>query len=162
MELSETIVFIRDEVDIAVARMTGRRVSEELPFDTVARYCIVTSVSELASNLFFHVGTGTIEIRIVNRNDGVKGLEVVAKDAGPGIDDIELAMQDGFSTYGSLGGGLPGVRRLMSEINIISTSTTGTEVRAVKWVDDHTRAFAQFRSLRTNNGVTNNAVKTVA
>jgi len=152
MEPYERKVWIRDEVDIAVARLVGREMADELPFDQVARYCIVTSVSELASNVYFHVGTGAVDMRIIARGDGVKGMEVVATDAGPGIENIDLALQDGFSTHGTLGGGLPGVRRLMSELTVDSVAGEGTVVRAVKWVDDHTRAFAQGSAFQGSNG----------
>lgn len=132
---------IGNQADIAVARMTAKELAEKLPFDAVGIYCIVTSISELASNIYFHAGQGMITVRVANRDDGTEGIEVIASDRGNGIEDVGLALQDGFSTGGSLGGGLPGVQRLMSEMDISSAAGQGTVVRAVRWVDEHKRVF---------------------
>ena len=98
-----------------------------------AAFYVATSVSELANNLFFHAaGGGTITLSAVRR-DGQRGIEVIAEDDGPGIPEVELAMQDGFSTNGGLGGGLPGAKRLMDEFEITSTVAGGTRIVARKW-----------------------------
>jgi serine/threonine-protein kinase RsbT len=90
-------------------------------------------VSELASNLFFHARGGRTITLIGVRRNGAVGIEVIAQDEGPGIDDVEAAMLDGFTTNGGLGGGLPGVERLMDEFEIESAPGTGTRVVARKW-----------------------------
>ena len=98
-----------------------------------AAYSVATAVSELANNLWFHArGERTITLTAL-RQVGRVGVEVVAEDEGPGIADVELAMEDGFSTSGGLGGGLPGVERLMGGIEITSSASTGTRVVATKW-----------------------------
>lgn len=135
MNISEKQIFVSNEIDIAVARHMGRDLADLLGFDLIGKHCIMTSISELASNIYFHVGQGTIILRVVNR-DGFMGIEVIAEDTGPGIQDIEYALQDGTSTRGGLGGGLPGVGRLMSEMHIASRVGEGTVVRAVKWMRD--------------------------
>ena len=99
----------------------------------VAVYSIATAVSELANNLFFHTSRGgTISLSVVRHNGNI-GLEIMAEDEGPGIADVKLAMQDGFTTNGGLGGGLPSVERLMDEFEIKSQVGAGTRVMARMW-----------------------------
>ncbi len=81
---------------------------------------------------FFHTNKGGTLSFIPVRNEKIEGIEIISEDEGPGIPDIELAMQDGFSTCGGLGGGLPGVKRLMDEFEITSKET-GTRIVARKW-----------------------------
>jgi serine/threonine-protein kinase RsbT len=133
---SEKIVPVSKETDIVMARIAGAELADRLGFGTIDKHCIITSISELAANIFFFAGEGTVTVRAVTPNGCEVGLEVVAQDEGPGIEDVELAMQDGCSTNGGLGGGLPGVNRLMSEMEITSGAGRGTLVRAVKWLGE--------------------------
>lgn len=95
---------------------------------------VATAASELAHNLWMHADRGgRIEITLVRRASGA-GVELLARDDGPGIADVDRAMTDGFSTLGGLGCGLPGVRRLMDEFAIESAPGRGTLVVARKWV----------------------------
>lgn len=99
-----------------------------------AECCAVrTSVSELANNLLFHTTCGGMILINTIENENNKGIEITAKDDGPGISDINLAMQDGYSTGGGLGGGLSGVKRLMDEFEIISKTGAGTCITTIKW-----------------------------
>ena len=94
---------------------------------------ITTAISELARNIYLYAGQG--EMRIERINDlGKSGLKITAIDNGPGIPDIRKVMEDGFSTSGGLGAGLPGVKRLMDEFDISSTVGEGTDIQAVKWL----------------------------
>ncbi len=94
---------------------------------------LATAVSELAHNLVWHTDEGgTVILRTVQRGEQ-RGLEVICQDRGPGIADVELAMQDGYSAGGGLGGGLPGARRLMDEFWIESEIGKGTTIVARKW-----------------------------
>lgn len=121
------------EHQAARARQATLSLSQSLGFHRAVVFAIATSVSELAHNLVFHSGQGgTIVLREV-RQHGRVGVEVMAADNGPGIADIGLAMSDGYSTNGGLGGGLPGVRRLMDEFAIHSEMGVGTRVVARKW-----------------------------
>ena len=127
------IVQVAAEHDIARARREARALARRVGFRRVAAYHVATGVSELASNLFFHAtGGGTITLAAVRR-DGAVGVEVVAQDDGPGIADIGQAMEDGFTTNGGLGGGLPGVQRLMDEFDIASAPGIGTRIITRKW-----------------------------
>lgn len=96
-------------------------------------YYIVTSVAELANNLFLHATRGGAISVVLVQHDGRRGIEVVAEDQGPGIADVPQAMQDGFSTIGGLGSGLPSVARLMDECKIASAPGVGTRIVARKW-----------------------------
>ncbi|MDQ0216593.1 serine/threonine-protein kinase RsbT [Oikeobacillus pervagus] len=129
----ESCVKIINEWDIVAARQLGRNVAKEIGFGTVDQARITTAISELARNIYLYTEKGLIEIEQV-QNNGKKGLCVIAKDTGPGIENIRKVMEDGFSTSGGLGAGLPGVKRLMDEFTITSSSDDGTKVKAIKWL----------------------------
>lgn len=129
----ETAVNIRieRESDIAAATRHARQMALIAGFNKLTSYYIATAASELASNAFIHGGSGTLEVRLLPNS---RGIELQASDNGPGIGDIDLAMQEGYSSVGSLGCGLPGVKRLMDELLIDSVVGKGTKVRACKWL----------------------------
>jgi serine/threonine-protein kinase RsbT len=128
----ETQIPIDLDVDIVRARREGRTLAAELGFSAVDATLIATAISELARNILMYAQHGEIVLRRVEQ-DGRCGLVVVARDHGPGIADTGQALRDGFSTAGRLGLGLPGVRRLMDEFEIVSGRGNGTEVTASKW-----------------------------
>lgn len=132
MSDGETRVAINSDKDIVLARQKGRALATELGFGSGDATLIATAISELARNIVSYAGKGQITLTRVN---GVnrQGLSVIASDNGPGIPDIRQALRDGFSTSGSLGLGLPGVRRLMDEFEINSQSGRGTTVVVKKW-----------------------------
>ncbi len=128
-----TTIAVTAEHHIAQARQAATALASEMGFKRVLVYYIATSVSELAGNIFFHTTRGgSISLRPLSVAGRI-GLEVIAEDDGPGIPDIELVMQDGFSTGSGLGGGLPGTERLMDEFKIRSTPGEGTRIVARKW-----------------------------
>lgn len=128
-------IIIQTEADIVNARHIGRNLSKQLGFGTIMQSRIATAISELARNIFLYAGEGSITIVQVER-DGRKGLRILAEDAGPGIPDIRKAMEDGFSTSGGLGAGLPGVKRMMDDFSLESSPGKGTRVVIVKWHGD--------------------------
>jgi len=130
---SEMSVAIASEDDVLTARRRGRELAVEAGFDDTSKTLIATAISELARNIVAYADVGRIELCIVDR-DGRHGLTVVAADDGPGIPDVEQALQVGYSTSGGLGLGLPGSRRLMDEFAVASTVGEGTTVTATKWV----------------------------
>ncbi len=129
---AECKVAIKSERDIVVARQKGRVLATKLGFSLGNATLIATAISELARNIITYAGEGMIAINAIY-NSKRAGLLIVASDEGPGISDIPLALRDGFSTSGSLGIGLPGVRRLMDEFDISSQPGTGTIVTVTKW-----------------------------
>ena len=94
---------------------------------------IATAISELARNIVEYAGDGEVILTLVQSGQK-KGFRVEARDHGPGIPDIDLAMQDGYSTGGGMGLGLPGTRRLMDEFLINSKVGKTTTVIATKWI----------------------------
>src|SRR5207244_6210152 len=102
---------------IVAARLNGDELAGCCGFPSADQVVVSTAISELARNIVRYAARGEITLRLVE-DGGRRGVEVLAADAGPGILDVALAMHDGFSTSGSLGLGLPGVRRLMDEFEI--------------------------------------------
>ncbi|WP_071458905.1 anti-sigma regulatory factor [Bacillus massilinigeriensis] len=129
----QSCVTIINEWDIVAARQLGRNVAKELGFGTVDQARITTAISELARNIYLYAGKGQICIDKLNET-GKAGLRILAADDGPGIKDIRQVMEDGFSTSGGLGAGLPGVKRLMDDFNIESAEGKGTMIKATKWL----------------------------
>ncbi|WP_026571351.1 MULTISPECIES: anti-sigma regulatory factor [Sediminibacillus] len=129
----QSCVNINKEWDIVGARQIGRDFARKIGFGTVDQARIATAISELARNIYLYAGTGKICFETIEEIDR-KGLVILAVDDGPGIAEISKVMEDGYSTSGGLGAGLPGVKRLMDEFDIISEQEKGTEIKAVKWV----------------------------
>ena len=129
---NEICVSIATDQDVVVARQRGRAMALELGFSASDSTLLATAISELARNIVSYAGQGQILLRPV-QNSGRPGVTVVARDEGPGIPSIEQALRDGYSTSGSLGLGLPGVRRLVDEFEIISEVGRGTTVTIRKW-----------------------------
>jgi serine/threonine-protein kinase RsbT len=123
---------INSDQDLVIARQEGRAIATKLGFSSVDATFIATAISELARNILAYARKGVITLRVI-RSSSREGILVVASDDGPGIPDIRQALRDGFSTSGSLGLGLPGVRRLMDEFEITSRSGHGTTVKVKKW-----------------------------
>jgi serine/threonine-protein kinase RsbT len=124
---------IRAEHDIVVARQEGRTIAQQAGFTGSSLTLIATAISEIARNIVLYAGQGEMELGPCGA-DGRRGIEVIARDQGPGIPDVEKAMQDGYSTGRGLGLGLPGARRLMDEFEIRSAVGQGTTVIMRKWV----------------------------
>lgn len=120
------------DVDIVTARQEGRDLAERMGCSSIESTMIATAISEIARNIMSHAGRGEIAISAV-RIDGRNAVEVVATDEGPGIADIERAMQDGYSTGAGLGLGLPGAGRLMDHFEVRSEPGVGTTVIMRKW-----------------------------
>ncbi len=129
----ESSIKILSEFDIVTARQHGRNIAKKLGFGIVDQTRITTVISELARNIYLYADKGEIRFEPVSVL-GKLGLKVIALDHGPGIQDIRLAMEDGYSTSGGLGSGLSGAKRLMDEFDLTSTVGKGTTVEVVKWL----------------------------
>jgi serine/threonine-protein kinase RsbT len=130
---SEVRRTIRTEMDARHVVLESTRYSREAGFDETPSRMIATAVSELARNILKYARSGEIRLRRVERPSG-RGIEIEAIDRGPGIEDPEAAMRDHFSSGGTLGLGLPGVKRMMDEFSLDSTPGEGTRVTVVKWM----------------------------
>lgn len=134
----EDCVPINSEIDIVTARQKGREMAAQLGFSTTELTLIATAISEVARNIVEYAKEGEISLSIDQQGDK-RGIVVIACDNGPGIPNIKLAMQDGYSTGKSLGLGLPGAKRLMDEFEIVSEVGKGTKITMKKWVQNHAR-----------------------
>jgi serine/threonine-protein kinase RsbT len=129
-----TVVAIGTAADIVRARQEGRSLAGRIGFNGSELAVIATAISELARNILEYAQTGEISFGPVqdgNRN----GIQILARDSGPGISDVPRALQTGDTTGKGLGMGLPGVRRLMDEFDISSRPGLGTTVRVRKWLE---------------------------
>jgi serine/threonine-protein kinase RsbT len=123
---------IRSESDIVTTRRTMRKVAQGLGFGITDVTRIVTAASEPARNVVLYAGSGVIRWRELGLS-GKVGVELTLEDNGPGITNIEQAMQEGYTTSGGLGLGLPGTKRLMDEFEIASEVGKGTRITVRKW-----------------------------
>ena len=125
-------IIIRDEKSITNAVYKAKVVAQKCGFSRIDSTLIATAASELARNVLVHGAGGEVSIVTVNSNR-VSGIEIIAEDKGPGIPDVEQAFKDGYSTRGTLGVGLPAVKRIMDEVEV-STGSTGTRILSRKWI----------------------------
>lgn len=123
---------LRSSDDVVVARQRVRAWAVELRFSLVDQTKLVTATSELARNTIQHGGGGSMHLEAINDNNRV-GLRLTFEDHGPGINDIEQALRDGYTTIGGLGLGLGGARRLVNEFEIVSHVGEGTRVCITRW-----------------------------
>ena len=124
---------IRTETDASRAALESTQYSRAAGFDETPSRMIATAVSELVRNILKYAVSGEIQLRRV-KEMGRRGVEIEAIDRGPGIADCEAAMNDHFSSGGTLGLGLPGVKRMMDDFSLESTPGEGTRVTARKWI----------------------------
>lgn len=130
---TQSCVPIKNEWDIVKARQLGRDISKDLGFGHVDQARIATAISELARNIYLYAKEGQVAFEVSSAG-GQSGLKILATDKGPGISDLRKVMQDGYTTSGGLGAGLPGVRRLMDEFTILSKEGQGTEIVTIKYL----------------------------
>jgi serine/threonine-protein kinase RsbT len=123
---------INRDADIVSARQAARELAGRAGLEGTDLTVLATAVSEVARNIVRFTEGGEIVVEIVEQ-DGRRGVQVVARDSGPGIPDVEQAMADGYSTYAGLGLGLPGARRLMDDFAVVSEEGRGTTVTMTKW-----------------------------
>ena len=128
----EARIPIRVDADIVRARQAARDLAARGGFSGTELTVLATAVSEVARNIVRFAGSGEIFVELVESPR--RGVRCVARDTGPGIQDIDRALTDGYSTYGGLGVGLPGARRLMDEFEIASDPGRGTTVTMAKWL----------------------------
>jgi serine/threonine-protein kinase RsbT len=129
----EVRVAILTDADVVTARQEARTMGAGLGFSSTDLTLLATAISEVARNITTYAGEGEVTLRVLDQ-DGRRGIEVLASDQGPGISDVELAMQDGYTTGNGLGLGLPGTRRLVDDFDLQTTPGAGTTVRLVKWI----------------------------
>jgi serine/threonine-protein kinase RsbT len=128
----EALFELRTDMDVAVARRGVRDWAAELGLSMVDLTKVVTAASELARNAVIHGGGGEMCLQVVRERER-QGLRMMFRDNGPGIPEIDLAMQDGYTTGRGMGMGLPGARRLVNDFALESTPSEGTCVTIIRW-----------------------------
>src|SRR6202050_1915211 len=136
MVAGEVVVDIDNPDDIVAARKAGHQLALDLGFSLTDVTMIATAISEFARNSTSYEGRGAVRVAVQDR-EGRKALLVRAEDQGPGIADIERAMEDGYSTGRGLGLGLPGARRLMDRLIVESSPGEGTTIEMWKWIPNN-------------------------
>jgi serine/threonine-protein kinase RsbT len=133
-DAAERIV-IRSDGDVVTARQRARTLAIELDMPSTDQTLLATAISEIARNITTYAidGRGEVLIEVVRDQRGRQGVRVIARDEGPGIEDLDQALTDGYTTGGGLGLGLPGARRLVDEFDIQTGPGEGTVVTLVKW-----------------------------
>lgn len=131
-------VAVAHDSHVVAARQAARELATRLAFSRTELTILATAVSEVARNIVRFTDGGEIVLELIE-SDGRRGVQVVARDGGPGIQDLDLATADGYSTYGGLGLGLPGARRLMDEFAIVSETGRGTTITMTKWCKEERR-----------------------
>jgi serine/threonine-protein kinase RsbT len=135
-EQAERRLTLRDESDVVVARRHVRELGAQQGLTTVAIEALATAVTEVARNVLVHAEAGDFRVRAARTTRlGVErdAVVVVVSDLGPGIPNVDAAMQDGFSTGSGLGMGLPGARRLVDVFELRSVVGRGTTIELEKW-----------------------------
>ncbi|WP_240191936.1 anti-sigma regulatory factor [Desulforhopalus vacuolatus] len=129
---SETLELREDNAVVRV-RQRARALAIEIGLGLVDQTKIVTATSELARNTVDYGGGGTATLDVINEGNR-RGLKLTFSDQGPGIENIDLALTDGYTTGGGLGLGLSGSRRLVNDFSIDSTPGIGTTVSITRWI----------------------------
>ena len=126
------IIAIYDDIHAVRASLTGQQLAREVGFSEVGSVAVGTAILEVSRNIVRYAGRGFISIAIIHDGEQA-GIYICAVDHGPGIPDLTAALQDGYSTGGGLGHGLPGTKRLMDQFDITSQPGTGTTVTMTRW-----------------------------
>ena len=132
LEGGPAIPIVRD-TDVVTARLAARALASRVGFTGTDLVLIASVVSEVARNIVAYAGPGEVVLSVVQSRARL-GLQVIARDQGPGIADLSRALEKGFSTSRSLGLGLTGSKRFMDEFSLESTLGSGTIVTMRKWL----------------------------
>jgi serine/threonine-protein kinase RsbT len=125
-------IAIESDADVVTARQRARALAVGLEMPSTDQTLLATAISEIARNITAYAVRGEVLLDVV-QDGGRRGVRVVARDEGPGIEDLEKALTDGYTTGSGLGLGLPGARRLVDDFDIQTTPGQGTRVTLVKW-----------------------------
>ena len=136
----ESVIPIESDADVVIARQRAREMASELELTSTDQTLLATAISEVARNITAYARHGEVALSVIRDDSGRHGIQVVARDDGPGIENVELALQDGFTSGTGLGLGLPGARRLVHEFHIETAPGRGTKVTLVMWERENARA----------------------
>jgi serine/threonine-protein kinase RsbT len=139
-EPHESVIAIESDADVVLARQRAREMASALELTSTDQTLLATAISEVARNITTYAVRGEVILSMIRDSAGRRGIQVIARDDGPGIENLELALQDGYTSGGGLGLGLPGARRLVHEFDIETTPGHGTKVTLVMWGRESARA----------------------
>jgi serine/threonine-protein kinase RsbT len=129
----ESVIPIESDADVVTARQHARALAGAADLTSTDQTLLATAISEVARNITTYAKRGEVLLSVIRDDNGRSGIRVVARDQGPGIEDVEAALQDGYTSGEGLGLGLPGARRLVDEFSIETTPGVGTTVTLVMW-----------------------------
>jgi serine/threonine-protein kinase RsbT len=132
LTLNKDVMPVVKEQDVVPFRNRVKEYATKIGMGLVNQTKLITAASELVRNMLKYGKGGTVYIEVVSKGRE-NGIRLIFEDKGPGIPDITMAMKDGYSTGKSLGLGLPGTKRLVSEFDIKSAVGEGTKVTVIKW-----------------------------
>jgi serine/threonine-protein kinase RsbT len=135
----ESVIPIESDADVVTARQRARAMATELELTSTDQTLLATAISEVARNITTYAKRGEVVLSVVHDSDKRRGIQVIARDDGPGIENVELALQDGYTSGDGLGLGLPGARRLVHEFDIETAPGHGTKVTMVMWERESAR-----------------------
>jgi serine/threonine-protein kinase RsbT len=136
----ESVIRIESDADVVVARQQARAMAGTLELTSTDQTLLATAISEVARNITTYATRGEVLLSVVQDDGGRRGIRVIARDDGPGIENVELALQDGYTSGEGLGLGLPGARRLVHDFDIQTAPGQGTKVTLVMWERERARA----------------------
>ena len=136
----DSVVAIESDADVVTARQQARAMASQLELSSTDQTLLATAISEVARNITAYAVRGEVQLSVITDDDGRRGIQVVARDEGPGIENLELALQDGYTSGNGLGLGLPGARRLVHDFKIETAPGRGTKVTLVMWERESARA----------------------
>ncbi|NQS99219.1 MAG: anti-sigma regulatory factor [candidate division Zixibacteria bacterium] len=131
--INSEIIPILEERDVVICRQACREWARRIGFNLVDQTRITTAASELARNIHEYAGAGEVIIQEVE-DETRRGIKITFQDQGPGLDDVEEAMKEGYTSHKGMGMGLPGSKKLMDEFYIQSEPEKGTSVTIYKWL----------------------------
>lgn len=133
MMINSKTYLVTNNLEAAKVVLETSVLTKEIGFKSSMQNKIATMVSELSRNMLVHAGGGKIHINLIE-NENKRGIEITAIDHGPGIENLEKAMTENYSTKGSLGLGLPAIKRMADELEIKTNVGLGTTIIARKWL----------------------------
>jgi serine/threonine-protein kinase RsbT len=136
----QSVIPIESDADVVTARQRAREMAGRVELTSTDQTLLATAISEVARNITTYAKRGEVLLKVVHDDGGRRGIRVIARDDGPGIENVELALQDGYTSGGGLGLGLPGARRLVHEFHIQTAPGEGTTVTLVMWERENARA----------------------
>jgi serine/threonine-protein kinase RsbT len=134
-----SVIAIESDADVVTARQQARELAGLLELTSTDQTLLATAISEVARNITTYAIRGEVELSVVRDDGGREGIRVIARDEGPGIENVELALRDGYTSGTGLGLGLPGARRLVDDFRIESARGRGTTVTLVMWRRQNSR-----------------------